>query len=547
MDADQFTKVSVEASPDKITDFITLFRDDYVAHLSHVRQCVTEALEGHEIYKIYGRDEKQSGEVLKEPRKIRLKFNRFHAKEGNEFGSFWDLPDIVGFTIVVAYPSEISSVSAVIDELINQGEFFSENPPSPSEAEDAKEFIKSEHGRAFRKKGYFGCHYNLRKIGLNRKTLPICEIQIKTVLFDAWGAKTHDLTYKTAASVDATLTKAFELLGDTLALVDLQSDNVRASIIDQHSVRAGHMEEWLLHTRNEISQGLVGDDGQLEIIYRNAMAFTPTTPLRDFYKLMKECIGLFELPESTGKPSEPHQNINPNKKKASIILFFAAMNSRHPRMISEAREILLAWERSIENPIAQLHACGISALVNFFCGDPETAVTEAVRGIEKAKIVEIQKTDSVYNFYLRRLASLQLAAAYYYAFLIGSHEGKEIDARTNAMEHLDQFYESRKHLGSGPIFPSPTDPEEIVSRLSSGDEDEDYKNFMNFDSEFFIRTLTCTSIEEFEQNYSALKELHKNPPQVARSEAGLLFKFHDYCARIRLAQIEKDHFGSSQS
>ena len=84
--------------------------------------------------------------------------------------------------------------------------------------------------------GYFACHYNLRSSDYTTHT-PICEVQIKTVLHDGWGAKTHDLTYKSSMDLDPSLVEGFELLGDTLAKIDQQSDLLRKSLENRIRVR----------------------------------------------------------------------------------------------------------------------------------------------------------------------------------------------------------------------------------------------------------------------------------------------------------------------
>ena len=71
------------------------------------------------VYKIYGREEKQKGAMLKDARKARLKFNKYFIERKKGVGSLWSIPDIVGFTVVVAYPSDISPVASAIDELVD--------------------------------------------------------------------------------------------------------------------------------------------------------------------------------------------------------------------------------------------------------------------------------------------------------------------------------------------------------------------------------------------------------------------------------------------
>jgi ppGpp synthetase/RelA/SpoT-type nucleotidyltranferase len=65
----------------------------------------------------------------------------------------------------------------------------------------------------------------------------ICEIQVKTLLDDGWATKTHDLTYKPrqGVSVNPELKAQVNILGDSIQLIERQSDIVRKLIEHQWS------------------------------------------------------------------------------------------------------------------------------------------------------------------------------------------------------------------------------------------------------------------------------------------------------------------------
>ena len=62
------------------------------------------------IYEIYSRGASQGGDGARSSRKVRLKFDEYNITAGNRTASLYDVPDIIGLTIVVAYPSDINVV-----------------------------------------------------------------------------------------------------------------------------------------------------------------------------------------------------------------------------------------------------------------------------------------------------------------------------------------------------------------------------------------------------------------------------------------------------
>ncbi len=237
--SDDFSAVEVPAAPETIRRFIEIHRLTYENDYLEIKNTVQNKLKDLDIYKVYGRDFVLGESLLKDPRKIRLKFNQHHIKNHNKNGSLWDVPDIVGFTIVVAYPSEISRVCEIIDSLIDDHTLGYRRHGTPSDIK-ASEYIKSKFGRPFENYGYFACHYNVYWITARTRN-PICEIQIKTILHDGWQHKTHNLTYKNSQKLDTYIDKGFEILGDLLAKIDLHSDLMRSNIERSKEVR----QRWL--------------------------------------------------------------------------------------------------------------------------------------------------------------------------------------------------------------------------------------------------------------------------------------------------------------
>ena len=158
-----WTAVPVPAPPLLLKEFLAMEQKHYVRTLEVVRDEVSKAVQPLGVYKIYGRDEKQKGVLLKDARKARLKFNDHFMKRKESLGSLWSMPDVVGFT-VVAYPSDINAVAAAIDELVDSGKFVSVSDASVK----TSGLIRTKHGRVI-ENGYF-VHYNLRISGTLART-----------------------------------------------------------------------------------------------------------------------------------------------------------------------------------------------------------------------------------------------------------------------------------------------------------------------------------------------------------------------------------------
>lgn len=496
--------------------------------LREIRNLVSEEIADINAYKIYGREDKQGGNFFKDTRKIRLKFNDYWSKKGAGSGSIWATPDIVGFTIVVSYPSDISNVCSRIDELISRKRLFSVTPEAPIDSDGDTDEIATRFGRAFRSKGYFACHYNVLQNAISQEKSPICEIQIKTLLHDAWGAKTHDLTYKAASPIDPALSKGFEILGDSLAKLDQQSDLLKQSITSQHKLR------WIKKNRvlNEVSSN------QLRIAFQHSdalraeehaiLSVNQRTGLDELAKLEAICIEEFR----TG-----------DKKWSSIALYFVGFRSGNRRILNNGREALATWENQTADEFAQAHVIGISGLMNYFANDQIGAIDETNRAIELIEGLSVPTEERRKRAFYRRYHSLVSSIAYYYAEIIGSDIGDKNNARANAKTMLDKVMKIRRKTRFCPNS-ALVKPSTLKRAILNPDKNIAYSNFSSLDNELFTRIQLSEDLAELKLAYDSLKTLHKNPP-TDFAEAGVLFDFHDYCARIRLREIELSQIGSS--
>ena len=229
-------KAPAVVSVTDVIEFLQLNRSKY--------QILLQELGGHffnmfdtfeaqrRVYRIYSRSDKQRGEIFKDPWKIQYKINKERVKNARYKVS--DLGDIVGMTIVVPYPSDIDFVRSLIDMKIRRKQFLSFH--------NTRYKRKSVYGESKTDKGYHAFHYQL---GINTRDLTnvICEVQVKTVLHDAWGAKTHDLTYKAAGEVDIHLKEVMESFGNDLASLDQKSESLKNKIEETVNIERRKLQD----------------------------------------------------------------------------------------------------------------------------------------------------------------------------------------------------------------------------------------------------------------------------------------------------------------
>lgn len=168
------------------------------------------------IYMIYSRGQMQrGGDELKEAWQVKEKVNKMRTEGVKDLNippnpnfAIQDIGDIVALTAVCVYPSDIAVVSGFLDN-----------------HRDVKVIYKySKEDR-----GYQALHFVL---GLrNPKYAEIrCEVQVKTILHDAWSAKTHDLTYKPQGSLPKDIHDHMTDISQHLTTLDGQSERFKNQI-----------------------------------------------------------------------------------------------------------------------------------------------------------------------------------------------------------------------------------------------------------------------------------------------------------------------------
>lgn len=521
--------VEVPASPNAVKSFVNDNRQRYIDSISTLKSLLDEKkLQDNRllcIYKIYSRGENQFGDELKAIRKIRLKFNEFNTKASCNEASLFDVPDIVGLTIVVAFPSDISTVAAVIDAMIEDKTFEAVTLEKSEEGIS----ITSKYGRAFEaeghSKGYFACHYNVMLRGVGAR--PICEIQIKTLLHDAWGTKTHDLTYKSLGKIPSELLVSFDLLGSNLANLDLQSDALRKNISKNATVR---------ETKRIVVQTCI-----LDVLSLQAIESLKNERSRQKFSNLHATVGALDAKTPSALAEKVKSNLldiyEENTLIASYLLCFLAGKVRHRTYFETAMETIHHREETAKTDLEKLSVRSKGALAAFAFGDVNEAIDIAEDTLTNTKFfLNSAKGDELQA--AKKLALMLTSdLAYYHADIIGSYDG---DKRRSKAKSLEYITESIKYYPTIGLPAKGFDASNTDIKNSIADPVIGRNTFFALDNEAFVKIQTCDCINELSKIRERLDTLHSNCPQGVEIPAKAAIDYHDYCARTRLAELEAE-------
>jgi ppGpp synthetase/RelA/SpoT-type nucleotidyltranferase len=131
-----------------------------------------------------------------------------------------ELNDIVGLTVVIQYTDQVDAVLKALKLALKKNRGISMSKPE----------------RHDNKAGYYATHVICERMAGSDKLK--CEIQVKTVLHDAWASKMHDLTYKPAGVLDPRLSQLMASIAVTLENLEHQSVTIRDLIEASWDVEA---------------------------------------------------------------------------------------------------------------------------------------------------------------------------------------------------------------------------------------------------------------------------------------------------------------------
>ncbi|MCH2456568.1 MAG: RelA/SpoT domain-containing protein [Henriciella sp.] len=196
-------------------------RQKYRRLQESVKNFFSENVEHAQIYgsisNVFSRADADSEYPIKSNKKIAMKLHKW--RQSGKSVSPAEIHDICGVTVVCFYPSDLEKVVHFIESRKEQ-EFFS---------------FESKHLKPpLTGPAYTAYHYTVR--GKAKYHDLLCEVQLKTVLTQAWGTKTHDLTYKPAGKTDSRFSDHVNKLGYNLQIIDQQSEILKDLITEAWSM-----------------------------------------------------------------------------------------------------------------------------------------------------------------------------------------------------------------------------------------------------------------------------------------------------------------------
>jgi ppGpp synthetase/RelA/SpoT-type nucleotidyltranferase len=179
---------------------------DFLADVRTRCEAIEEALGPAVVRAVYSRGDKQeNGEIFKSFPKIAIALAK--QRRSRPDASILTVEDIIGLTIVVYYPDE---VALVLERLRAHAGLHVEV------VKDAPKITNGYYAHHVVMRSNDPRHYNAH-----------CEVQIKTMMHDAWAAKMHDLVYKPQGHTDKRLSTMMNVFGEALQSIETQSELLR--------------------------------------------------------------------------------------------------------------------------------------------------------------------------------------------------------------------------------------------------------------------------------------------------------------------------------
>lgn len=518
-------KVSLPITPDHVEKFLSAWGKEYEKALKVVKDRLeadrrkSDGLSA--IYSIYSRGNAQNGSEIKAPRKIRVKAMEWAESRRESDYNFLNMPDLVGITIAVLFPTDIQSVARHIDNLIQ-----TEWCPAYGKKKSKKKALKGPKSGQVRvetvygeihedeAQGYYACHFYLRL----REGDPIVEIQVKTVLHDAWGRKTHDLTYKNQVRIGEGIREQFASLGQMIARIDIQSDFLKGQIVLDNIA--------LERKKRSVQINLLFHD-----IARNSDADVVMSRLVDEVRHLSTA-----EPQSLTKEKwvsiydEAHAMFHRNHSNSCLILSLLAAVTNNAQVKMDALERIVMWEAHLHDSDDVVKPKLFYHLAHHTFGDTPSAIDEAEVAV---KFVEqIDAKDAAHADRNRlRLNSLYNSLAYYHAELVGTDQGNKRKSHSQTLAYLSKCVND---LVSRSIIKE--EKEFWDFRIS--DVGSALSTYPSLDTSLFVRIKLATDAQQVREAIEIMTVLKEQiPPELADIAASSL-NLHQHHAYQRLLELE---------
>jgi tetratricopeptide (TPR) repeat protein len=220
-------------------------------------------------------------------------------------------------------------------------------------------------------------HLTLR--GRSTAEFPVekAEVQIKTMLHDGWGAKTHDLTYKPEGEIEQSLHRHMEILGDVLQNLDDQSELIKDAI----------KERW---NADRKQRELARDSLFLSLINRTGVPHAAELEVlaKEIYNRKSE-LGTMEFNDPVmislvDKIDDLKARLGSGRDICRLYTLFASLRAA-PDMLGTALNAIDVWQGSTTSePLQQVGAANFRALTYYAVGMLDKAVQASRAALEIA-------------------------------------------------------------------------------------------------------------------------------------------------------------------
>ena len=214
----------------EVAEFLENRRSRFLKTLQVLRRLLEDyksTPEGHNvIHSVYSRGDRQpGGDELKQAWQVREKVLR-ERMAGNSAYSAHDVHDIVGLTVVCPFPDSAKQVGAFLEKAKTEGKITIVE----QEMKDTRIDYQADH--------YTVTVSDPDCAGIK------CEIQVKTILFEAWSYWTHDISYKPKDLLPIEAEVIFESVSARLSRAESDAQVARD--------RADHLAQWVERLREPI-------------------------------------------------------------------------------------------------------------------------------------------------------------------------------------------------------------------------------------------------------------------------------------------------------
>lgn len=347
------------------------------------------------IYRIYSRGDKQDGDEFKTVWQILHKMG-----QGIKLTEVYD---IIAITIVCPFMSDMDEVINYTQKCTNNGYF------------SVIDMTDHRRGRS----AYEAVHYY---IAAPHSQDTVCEVQIKTVLHDAWAAKTHDLTYKPFSAYDTRFGQQMDTLAAMLAALERQSELIRQLVEEGRNFdkeRRRVARQVIIRKLSDELRGLLDDEHR--------------TALEDLQKKVQ-----YNLNRLAPLNDSQLQSIQNEIKKVGDSFKYDRNLCRIGAVVVVDREdsdclpwlqrCVARWKQSSSGEKDLAAAYHFEGLILYCFGQLERAISQAEEAVKLCRSnLDVKISDERYS-----LASAMSGLAYYFAELEGTSAAERLDAEHQA-------------------------------------------------------------------------------------------------------------------